>query len=207
MRPSFFYTGEQDIITVMSKRPTIVIDLDGTILRRRFLDWFKLYLVESDSVGVPFAKVVDTLKSLSENYNVVAITARAKMGRPNTLRWLQRFGLDFCDLHLSSAVHFRDSPRAAYKSGVLRKLAAEGHDIRFGMGDRPSDFSAYADNGIFPIVVIRPHQKHRLEKIRAIARAKGLGEDDYAVFVEGEGMPAWTGIAQLIAGHELAHKT
>ncbi|MDZ7815288.1 MAG: hypothetical protein U5N86_04555 [Planctomycetota bacterium] len=190
----------------MSNRPTIVIDLDGTILRRRFIDWFKLYLVECDSVGVPFAKVVETLKSLSESYNVVAITARARMARPNTLRWLERFGLDFCDLHLSSAMHFRDSPRAAYKSAVLEKLAAEGHDIRFGMGDRPSDFCAYADHGIYPIVVIRPHQKHRLDKIRAIARSRGLTQDDYSVFVEGEGVPAWTGIAELIARQEPAEK-
>ena len=87
-----------------------------------------------------------------------------------------------------------ESTRARYKTSIIELLKSQGHNVLFGMGDRGSDFIAYAMNDVFPIVVLRPHQSKRLKKIRAIAASLKLEAKDWAVFYEEPGNPCWPNI-------------
>ena len=184
------------------KRPVIVIDLDGTILGRNALDWFRLYLWRSNKAGKPFLQATETLKELSKRYCIVALTARAELGKANTRRWLDANGLEFVELYLSSRFHFREPTRAAFKTAVLARLKSEGYDLRYGMGDRPSDFVAYIKNGMYPVVVLRPKQAGIVKKFVALASRLELGPGSYQVVFERPDAPAWPRIADFIKGRE-----
>ena len=184
----------------MSKdKPAIVIDLDGTILRRQPLDWFRLYMSASSNIGIPFVQAFEVLIRLQEQFQIIAITARAERGKPNTRKWLEKLGLPDIELFHSPHMQLAESTRTKYKSSVIEALIAKGMDIRFGMGDRGSDFVAYAKNGVFPIVVLRPKQRGKLVRIRAIAASMGLKDIDWATFFEEPDSPCWPLIEQFVA--------
>jgi hypothetical protein len=48
-----------------------------------------------------------------------------------------------------------DAPRAVYKASVIHKLkeSAEFGEVLVGVGDRPSDMQAYAQNGLTSLIV------------------------------------------------------
>jgi hypothetical protein len=181
-----------------SNRPAIVIDLDGTILRRTLLDGVRLYFTKSVKVGQAFGEISGAIGDIARKFDVIAVTARAERAKSNTFQWLVEHGLGFVELYHSPVFHLRERTRAAYKTSLLKSLRDKGYDLRYGMGDRPSDFISYVRNGLFPIVVLRPHQRARIEKVRAIAQSNGLAEDSYRVIFEQPGAPAWTQIAAFI---------
>ena len=178
--------------------PTIVIDLDGTVLRRGPLDGLRLYLGRKGNAGTAFGELGASLKRLAGRFRIVAVTARARFGRRNTRLWLEREGLGFVELYLSPFFNLTEPGRAKYKSIVISALRSRGYDIRYGVGDRPSDMRAYAANGAFPVVVLDGEDERRRRAFERLAARLGLGEDDYAVFVERPGAPAWKAIADFI---------
>jgi hypothetical protein len=49
-----------------------------------------------------------------------------------------------------------DAPRVAFKAGVINKLQQSGRygHVVVGVGDRPSDLKAYAENGLHSLIVM-----------------------------------------------------
>ncbi|MFA4987708.1 MAG: hypothetical protein WC712_14100 [Candidatus Brocadiia bacterium] len=183
---------------------TIVIDIDGTILSRSFLDSLRLYLGKTDRVGHAFAVMPQIITELSSQYRIVALTARAERGRRNTLSWLSRHGLPFVEVVHSPQFQLMESSRKAFKTAAIAHLLDSGYEIAYGVGDRMSDFESYVANKIFPLVVLRPHQRGRKSKILALAAKLGLAESQYAVFEETVESPAWPAIQKFIAEHNKA---
>ena len=75
--------------------PTLVLDLDETVLHRPggLLDQVALYAYPSSTVGVPYAHALESLRALSARFNLAAITARFRLAEGNTTRWLEAQGL------------------------------------------------------------------------------------------------------------------
>ena len=187
----------------MRNRPGFIIDLDGTILARSPLDGFRLYFGRSGRVGKPFSDAARRITESSRYFTVIALTARYERGRANTRKWLDRIGLGFVEVYHSPYLQLAEPTRRRFKTRLLKSLVAEGYTLAYGAGARPSDFAAYAENGLFPIVVLRPHQMHRLKKIKRLAAAYGLGEGDYAVFIHRLNKPAWGEIAEFVMGRSI----
>lgn len=178
-------------------KDVFVIDLDGTVLRRTLLDGVRLYFSNSSNVGEPYRGITVAINRLSAKFHIVALTARAESARTNTQRWLDNQGLGFVELHHAPSIRLNETARRIYKTERLAQLAVLGYKLRYGAGDRLSDLSAYAANGMFPIVVLRPAQTLRLRRIRKLALKLNLTEADYRVFLERPDMPAWEEIANF----------
>lgn len=136
--------------------PTVVLDLDETILHRRsWRDSVKLYTMPTASTGLPFPGAVDTISRHTTNYRFVclpstalphathcphapvllsyqhrtaqvAVTARFKLCARNTERWLEQFGLHGLPVLYATAMHPRDETRIEFKRSAVQHLAAEG---------------------------------------------------------------------------------
>ena len=140
--------------------PTIVVDLDETVLYRTrgLIDAFTLYAAPNstfaDRVGEPYAGAHAALVHLSTRFRIVAITARwgGRAGAP-TERWLEKHGLKGLPLILASGLHPQDKTRVGYKIAAVKLLQEEGWEPVVGIGDRPSDLEAYSATGLESVMV------------------------------------------------------
>jgi hypothetical protein len=137
--------------------PTIVIDLDETILfrQRGLVDAALLYLWPGAGarVGVPYPSAVAAINHLASRYRFVAVTARWKGAGRGTHGWLAASGLPGMPVILAEGMHPQDAPRAAYKAAAIRHIREEGWNPVLGVGDRPSDMEAYTSEGLRAFMV------------------------------------------------------
>jgi len=140
--------------------PTIVIDLDETVLYRTrgLIDAITLYAAPNssfaDRVGEPYAGAYEALLHLSTRFRIVAVTARwgGRAGKP-TERWLEKHGFRGLPLVLASGLHPQDKTRVGYKIAAVKLLQSEGWEPVVGIGDRPSDLEAYSATGLESVMV------------------------------------------------------
>jgi hypothetical protein len=155
-----------------SAKPTIILDIDETLLWRHggWLERARLYAAPRALVGTPYAGAQSAVAELSKRYRFVAVTARNSAAEANTLLWLQHHGFGHVPVVHTPSVFPWDSGREVYKASAIRFLAGAGWaPIVAGVGDRPSDLTAYAAAGLRCIMVV--HANPGVEKGADSARA------------------------------------
>ena len=109
-------------------RPTLILDLDETVLHRSrgTLDTLLLYAVPTASVGDPFPGAINALNRLAARFRIVAVTARWSLAASNTVRWLAAHGLAGMPLIHATRPHPGDASRVAFKADAIAWLRATG---------------------------------------------------------------------------------
>ena len=165
------------------RKPTLVLDLDGTILDRNFWESLRLYLVPSARTGRIFSQAAPVLRRLGGKARLVGVTARCLLAAGNTRRWLRAQGVP--DIPVLHAPFFLVTERARvrFKRRALRRLKDEGHRLVLGVGDRGSDLEAYVREGLFPVLLVPSPGGRRHRSLLERAARLGLEEGgDYVLF-------------------------
>mmetsp|Transcript_47700 Transcript_47700/g.123689 ORF Transcript_47700/g.123689 Transcript_47700/m.123689 type:complete len:209 (-) Transcript_47700:1697-2323(-) len=154
-------------------RPTVVVDLDDTVVVRRPLDFVWLYFTRTGAGGAFYPQSASLLQELQKDYNVIALTARWDFCAKNTLGSLRKEGIDTPVL-LSSSPLFNSGQRAQFKKCALEELNERGFNLQLGVGDRWSDYQAYSAAGMKTVLILKPHEiaeatsNGMIEKVTAV---------------------------------------
>ena len=138
--------------------PAVVFDIDGVLSdaagRQHFLDagrrdWTAFFEACGDAPVIE--EVARLLELLDSSLAVILLTGRPGRVRPQTLAWLERYGLRW-DLLV-----MRDRGDYAFvtdfKQGVVEDLRRHGFDLRLALEDDPSNHAMYVAEGV-PCVYI-----------------------------------------------------
>lgn len=130
-------------------RVILVVDVDHTISETNYR---KLVLKEEIKVSPPIKDSRDALRELADDYYILYLTARPRFLLDKTRGWLKEYS--FPEGPVVAAPGLRDAIRAeSYKRQTLKHLRQRWPDILIGIGNRPHDLEAYADNEMLPILV------------------------------------------------------
>lgn len=137
-------------------RPTIVLDLDETLVYRPrgIVDKVLMYGAPWAVVGRPYAGSIACINSLAVKFNIVAVTARWRFAEASTEHMLVEAGLPQMPVIYAGEMHPGDDSRIAYKARAIRHLRDEGWAPFVGVGDRASDMKAYITEGLTALVVV-----------------------------------------------------
>ena len=138
--------------------PAVVFDIAGVLSdaagRQHFLDagrrdWTAFFEACGDDPVIE--EVARLLELLDSSLAVILLTGRPGRVRPQTLAWLERYGLRW-DLLV-----MRDRGDYAFvtdfKQGVVEDLRRHGFDLRLALEDDPSNHAMYVAEGV-PCVYI-----------------------------------------------------
>lgn len=153
--------------------PTLVIDLDETILyrTRRRLERVLLYSQLPIVVGNAYQDAVENIKKLKEHYNILAMTARWSYAERGTRTWMEAHGLGDIPLVFSKDIRTEDTLIHEYKYNAIKTMRESyGWNPIIGVGDRPTDLTAYAENNMRAFIVVHPigtkeSTKERIEEL------------------------------------------
>jgi len=141
-----------------SPGPTVVFDVDGVLSdavgRQHFIengrrDWTAFFRACGDDPVI--AEVARLLELLDPALQVVLLTGRPMVVQPQTLAWLERYGLRW-DLLVMRA-HGDYSQVTSYKQESVDELRAFGFDLRLAFEDDPKNLAMFHAEGI-PCVYI-----------------------------------------------------
>jgi hypothetical protein len=137
----------------------VVIDLDRTIVD----SGFRRVLLDG---GRPMADSVAVTNRISQRYGVIYLTHRLDVLTRRSKQWLKANGYPPGPLLVSTMKDVMDS--AAFKTARLSELRKAFPNVEIGIGDKPSDAQAYADNGMTAYLI--PHYKSRPKDMRETAK-------------------------------------
>ncbi len=131
----------------------VVFDIDGVLSdatsRQHFLergqrDWTAFFDACGDDPLVE--EIARLLELLDAHLVVVLLTGRPIRVQPQTLAWLERYGVRW-DLLVMRArgEHARVT---AYKRAVVRDLRAYGFDLRLALEDDPTNRAMFVEEGV-----------------------------------------------------------
>jgi beta-phosphoglucomutase-like phosphatase (HAD superfamily) len=138
--------------------PAVVFDLDGVLSdaagRQHFLEhgrrnWVAFFEACGDDRVIE--EIARVLELLDTSLAIVLLTARPLRVRPQTMAWLERYGLRW-DL-LVMRGHGDYTQATAFKAEVVDQLRQHGFDLRLAFEDDPSNHAMYVAAGI-PCVYI-----------------------------------------------------
>jgi phosphoglycolate phosphatase-like HAD superfamily hydrolase len=138
--------------------PAVVFDLDGVLSdaasRQHYLegpwrDWDAFF--ESCGDDPLIEEVARLLDVLDPTLVIVLLTARPSWVQPQTLAWLQRYGLRWDLLVMRSRGDYAQVTE--FKQSVVEDLRAHGFDLRLAFEDDPSNHAMYVAAGV-PCVYI-----------------------------------------------------
>jgi len=138
--------------------PAVVFDIDGVLSdatsRQRFLergkrDWAAFYEACGDDPLIE--EIARLLELLDAGLAVVLVTGRPLRVQPQTLAWLDRYGLRW-DL-LVMRPRTEHAPVTAYKREVVGALRRYGFDVRLALEDDPRNRAMFVEEGV-PCVYI-----------------------------------------------------
>jgi phosphoglycolate phosphatase-like HAD superfamily hydrolase len=128
--------------------PAIVFDMDGVLSdaagRQHFIeypfpDWESFFEACGDDALI--AEVARLLEVISEGHRIVMLTARPIRVQPQTLAWLQRYGLRW-DLLIMR--EFGDYMAARiFKKRSVAELRDHGFDLRLAFEDDPRNVAMF----------------------------------------------------------------
>jgi FMN phosphatase YigB (HAD superfamily) len=137
---------------------TVVFDIDGVLSdatsRQHFLErgrrnWDAFF--EACGEDAIIEEIARLLELLDSSLQVVLLTGRPLRVRPQTLAWLEHFGLRWDLLIMRDWGDY--SHVTAFKQAVVEDLRAAGHDIQLALEDDPQNHAMYVAEGI-PCVYI-----------------------------------------------------
>ncbi|HVX23690.1 MAG TPA: hypothetical protein VHB02_20270 [Acidimicrobiales bacterium] len=138
--------------------PAVVFDIDGVLSdatdRQHFLargrrDWAAFF----DAVGEDrvIAEIARLVQLLDPALHVVLLTGRPLRVQPQTLAWLEHYGLRWDLLVMRDWGDY--SQVTMFKQGVVRDLRHYGLDLRLAMEDDPANHAMFEAEGV-PCVYI-----------------------------------------------------
>jgi hypothetical protein len=139
-------------------RPAVVFDIDGVLsdaagrqhfLERGHRDWTAFFEACGDDLVIE--EIARLLELLDPALSVILLTGRPLSVRPQTLAWLQRYGLRW-DLLVMRA-HGDYLQVTDFKQDTVRDLRAQGFNLRLAFEDDPSNHAMYVAAGV-PCVYI-----------------------------------------------------
>ncbi len=142
----------------VSPGPAVVFDMDGVLsdasTRQHYLeyprrDWEAFFHACGDDALI--AEVARLLEVIDAGHHVVLLTARPLRVRPQTLAWLERYGLRW-DL-LIMREHSDWMASALFKERSVDELREYGFDLRLAFEDDRRNVSMFHRQGV-PCVYI-----------------------------------------------------
>ncbi len=139
-------------------RQAVVFDIDGVLSdavgRQHFLevgrrDWNAFF--EACGADPVIEEIARLLELLDSTLQVVLLTGRPLRVRPQTVAWLERYGLRWDLLIMRDWGDY--SHVTAFKRAVVEDLRQEGFDLRLALEDDPQNHAMYVEEGI-PCVYI-----------------------------------------------------
>lgn len=131
----------------------IIVDIDGTLSnshhRLHFLqsnpaNWKGFY--EAMGEDKPHQYVVDLVKTLGNQFDVILASGRPADYVDLTVNWLKKYGIRHDHLMMRKSKDFR--PDTIIKKEFLDKIRAEHHIPKFAIDDRPEVVRMWRDNGV-----------------------------------------------------------
>ncbi len=138
--------------------PAVVFDIDGVLSdaagRQHFLDqerrdWRAFFEACGDDPVVE--EIARLLELLDPSLAVILLTGRPLRVRPQTLAWLERYGLRWDLLVMRGRGDYAQV--TGFKQSVVEDLRVQGFDLRLAFEDDPSNHAMYVAAGI-PCVYI-----------------------------------------------------
>jgi hypothetical protein len=138
--------------------PAVVFDLDGVLSdaagRQHFIergsrDWTAFFSACGDDDVIE--EIARLLELLDSSLAVVLLTGRPLRVQPQTLAWLDRYGLRWDLLVTRDRGDY--SQVTSFKRAVVDDLRRVGYDLRLAFEDDPSNHAMYVAAGI-PCVYI-----------------------------------------------------
>jgi hypothetical protein len=139
-------------------RPAVVFDIDGVLSdaagRQHFLDrgrrdWAAFFEACGDDPVIE--EIARLLELLDPSLSVILLTGRPQRVQPQTLAWLQRYGLRWDLLVMRARGDYAQVTE--FKEEAVRELRAHGFDLRLAFEDDPSNHAMYVAQGV-PCVYI-----------------------------------------------------
>ncbi len=136
----------------------MIFDIDGVLSdavgRQHFLErgrrnWDAFFEACGDDAVIE--EIARLLELLDPNLQIVLLTGRPLRVRPQTLAWLERYGLRWDILIMRDWGDY--SHVTAFKRAVVDDLRAAGFNIRLALEDDPQNHAMYVSEGI-PCVYI-----------------------------------------------------
>jgi phosphoglycolate phosphatase-like HAD superfamily hydrolase len=136
----------------------VIFDIDGVLSdaagRQHFLergrrDWTAFFEACGDDPVIE--EVARLLELLDADLKIVLLTGRPLRVRPQTLAWLERYGLRWDLLVMRDRGDY--SHVTYFKQEVVEDLRAAGFDLRLALEDDPSNHAMFVRQGI-PCVYI-----------------------------------------------------
>ncbi len=136
----------------------VVFDIDGVLSdaagRQHFIergrrDWHAFFEACGDDPVIE--EVARLVELLDPALQVVLLTGRPLRVRPQTLAWLERYGLRWDLLVMRDRGDY--SMVTMFKYGVVQDLRRYGFDLRLALEDDPANHAMFVDQGI-PCVYI-----------------------------------------------------
>lgn len=136
----------------------VVFDIDGVLSdavgRQHFIeqgrgDWNSFFEACGDDPVID--EIERLLELLAPDLQIVLLTGRPLRVRPQTLAWLERYGLRWDLLIMRDWGDY--SYVTEYKKGVVDELLEQGFEILLALEDDPKNHAMYVEEGI-PCVYI-----------------------------------------------------
>lgn len=136
----------------------VVFDIDGVLsdaagrqhyIERGRRDWAAFFEACGDDPVIE--EVARLLELLDQHLAVVLVTGRPLRVRPQTVAWLDRYGLRWDLLVMRDRGDYDQV--TAYKRGVVRQLRRYGFDLRLALEDDPANHAMFVAEGV-PCVYI-----------------------------------------------------
>ena len=138
--------------------PTVVFDLDGVLsdaagrqhyIEYPFPDWETFFhACGEDELISEVARLLDVIDA---DHRIVLLTARPIRVQPQTLAWLERYGLRWDVLIMREFGDYMAAPR--FKQRSVRELRADGFDLRLAFEDDPRNVHMFHSEDV-PCVYI-----------------------------------------------------
>ncbi|MGH9087645.1 MAG: hypothetical protein ACRDYZ_05960 [Acidimicrobiales bacterium] len=152
-RPNWHWRAEP-----VAPGPAVVFDIDGVLSdatsRQHFIergrrDWAAFFEACGDDPVIE--EVARLLELLDPDLVVVLLTGRPLRVRPQTLAWLERYGLRWDLLVMRDRGDY--SQVSVFKRATVADLRDHGLDLRLALEDDPSNHAMFVGEGV-PCVYI-----------------------------------------------------
>lgn len=141
-----------------TSRPTVVVDMDGTIadasrreakfLRGKKKDWPGFFRdMENDP---PIQDVLDRVHELVDTHDIVILTGRPEKYRPQTESWLKRYKVPALEVLMRR--HGDTRPDYEAKSQLMKELL-ERRDVVLALDDRAPVCDYYKQLGVNAVLI------------------------------------------------------
>ena len=132
---------------------SVIFDIDGVLSdavgRQHFLefgrrDWFAFFEACGDDGDIE--EVATLLRLLDPSLQIILLTGRPSRVAPQTLAWLERYGLRWDVLIMRD--WGENNVAAQFKCDVVDDLRRFGFDLQLALDDDPANHAMYVAEGV-----------------------------------------------------------